>query len=74
MKSKNPFGNPRKHDPQELPKPPIAQAADKPDWVALITNKDAKKVKKAMDHDLVMKNLHDKLMGATGLHSKPNKK
>ena len=45
MKSKNPFGNPRKHDPQELPKPPIAQAADRPDWVALITEQDAQKVK-----------------------------
>jgi len=74
MKSKNPFGNPRKHDPQALPKPPIAQAADKPDWVALITPKDVKTVKKAIDHDKVMQNLHEKLMGATGLRSKPNKK
>ena len=48
MKSKNPFGNPRKHDPQALPKPPIAQAADRHDWVALISEKDAKTVQKAM--------------------------
>jgi len=74
MKSKNPFGNPRKHDRSELPKPPIAQAADKPAWVDLITKKDAKAVKKALDHDKVMQEVHDRLLGATGLRSRPNKK
>ena len=74
MKSKNPFGNPRKHDPKELPKPPVAQAADKPSWVDLITEKDAKRVKKAPNQDKMIKAVHHRLMGATGLHSKPGKK
>jgi|TARA_B100001094_G_scaffold302617_1_gene330008 hypothetical protein len=76
MKSKSPFDNGKKEprDPKSLPLPPTAPAADKPSWVDLITKKDVKAVKKAMDNEKLMNDLHDKLMGATGLHSKPNKK
>jgi hypothetical protein len=65
MKSKSPFDNGKKEprDPKSLPLPPTAPA-----------KKDSKAVKKAMDNEKLMNDLHDKLMGATGLHSKPNKK
>jgi hypothetical protein len=71
---KHPFGLEPKKDKSILPPAPKAIAANKPDWIGLIEKKDAEAVKKAMQHDKAMKAVHDKLLGATGLHSRPNKK
>ena len=66
MKSKKPFGLEAKEDKSILPPDPKAPAADTPDWVGLIENKEAEVEKKAKEQHEVMKAAHDKLSGLTG--------
>ena len=70
----DPFANKKsKKDIQALPLPPAAQASKTPDWVSLITQKEAESVQRAINHDKAMQKVHEQLYGATGLRSKPNK-